>query len=102
MKIFKVASKLKDFALIQTNMPEADFWIIRKGDENKVGMPTKSFSPENIGIKIQNTDKVLPQYLYYIILNLYNQGYFQSHAKGTLLLKHISVETVKNMPLNNL
>lgn len=37
---------LSELAKIKTNFPEADFWIIRQGSEDKVGSPTRKFSPE--------------------------------------------------------
>jgi hypothetical protein len=34
---------LSELAKIKTNFPEADFWIIRQGSEDKVGSPTRKF-----------------------------------------------------------
>jgi restriction endonuclease S subunit len=89
--------KLGQLCDIRTNFPEADFWLIRKGNDDEVGKPTKEFSPENIGIKVIETDILFPQYLYYALLNLFNQGKFINLSTGTLRLKHIRTEDIKNI-----
>ena len=63
-------STLSDLAEIKTNSPQADFWIIQKGSEDKVGQPVKEFKPQYIGIKVTRTDVVLPDYLYYALMNI--------------------------------
>jgi restriction endonuclease S subunit len=82
---------------IRTNFPDADFWLVRKGSESEVGRPTKEFSPENIGIKVIETDILYPQYLYYALMNLHNQGKFEELSHGTLRLKNIKVDDIKNI-----
>ena len=47
-------NKLGQHADVGTNMPDADFWVIRKGTGNKVGSVTDEYSPEHIGIKNRN------------------------------------------------
>lgn len=91
--------KLSDLCEIKTNFPEADFWLIRKGSEDTVGYPVKEFSPEHIGIKVIATDILLPEYLYYAMLNLYNQGLFKNNSYGSLNLKNIRVDDVKEIRL---
>ena len=89
--------KLKHLCEIKTNFPEADFWLIRKGSEKEVGRPTKEFSPENIGIKVIETEVLYPQYLYYALMNLHSQGKFEQISHGTLRLKNITVSDIKNI-----
>lgn len=89
---------LSELAKIKTNFPEADFWIIRQGSEDKVGSPTRKFSPEYIGIKV-TSGLLLPNYLYYAIEYLHSSGYFKSLHSGTLMKKHIKVSDVKNIRL---
>ena len=91
--------KLSDLCEIKINFPDADFWLIRKGSEKTVGYPVKEFNPENIGIKVTATDVLLPEYLYYIMLNLYNHGVFENNSVGSLSLKNIRVEDIKNIKL---
>lgn len=93
-----VSMTLSEKAEIKTNFPEADFWIIRKGSENKVGSPTKEFSPENIGIKVVSDD-LLPDYLYYAMQYIHSTGYYKNLAVGTLSLKNIKVSDVANIRL---
>jgi len=92
--------RLSEKAEIKTNFPEADFWIIRKGTEDKVGSPTKEFSPEHIGIKVISED-LLPEYLYYAMQYVHSTGYYRSLAHGTLNLKNIKVSDVSNVKLGN-
>jgi choline kinase len=89
--------KLKYLCEIKTNFPDADFWLIRKGSEKEVGKPTKEYSSENIGIKVIETEILFPQYLYYALMNLHNQGRFEEMSHGTLRLKNIRVEDIKNI-----
>ena len=91
-------SKLSDHAVIKINYPDADFWIIRKGTEDKVGTPTKEFNPENIGIKV-NSEFLLPDYLFYAIQYLHMKGYFKQLSRGTLSLKNIRVSDVQHITL---
>jgi len=91
--------KLSDLCEIKTNFPEADFWLVRKGSEDTVGYPVKEYNPEHIGIKVTATDVLLPEYLYYVMLNLFNQGVFKNNSYGTLNLKNIRVEDVRGIRL---
>jgi hypothetical protein len=93
-----VSVVLSQKAEVKTNFPEADFWIVRKGTEDRVGSPTKEFSPEHIGIKVISND-ILPGYLYYAIQFIHSTGYFRSLSHGTLKLKNIKVSDVENIRL---
>jgi putative chitinase len=96
-----VGTRLKDLASIATDMPDADFWLIRKGSNKIIGKPVKEFEPQRIGIKVIRTDVLDPNYLYYAILHLYNQGYFASIATGILNLVHIRVADVANLRIGS-
>jgi len=102
MKIYKIAnapSRLKDYAEIRTNFSDADFWIIRKGSVGTVGTPVKEFSPEHIGVKVTDTEVLLPDYLYYAIMNMHASGAFKVAAMGTTKLMHIRAEDIANIVL---
>ncbi len=92
--------KLKDVATIKTNFPEADFWIVRKGSESDVGKPTKKFSEYHIGIKV-TSDDLLPNYLYYALTYLHNEGYYKPLATGMSSLVNIQVKDVKNIQIGS-
>ena len=55
--------KLSKLTITKTNLPEADFWIVRRGSLKTCGEPTRTFNPELIGIKVVRTDILLPDYL---------------------------------------
>lgn len=89
--------KLSDLAEIKTKFENADFWITRRNTIDRVGMPTKTYNPENIGIKVIRTDILLPSYLYYVIQYLHSTGHFKSIAHGATNLVSISTNDVKNL-----
>jgi hypothetical protein len=91
--------KLSDVATIQTNYPDADFWIVRRGSLKTVGSPSYEFNPESIGIKVTRTDLVLSRYLYYCLLHLHQSGIWEPVATGTLSLVNFKVSDVKNIVL---
>ena len=88
--------KLNQLCTVQTNLPNADFYIVRSGSQNTVGGVTKEFNKDYIGIKVTRTDLLVPDYLYYLLMNLHNQGYFKSISNGTTL-KHITTQEVGNI-----
>lgn len=91
--------KLKNICNITVDNQDADFWLIRKGDERVVGTPTKTFSPEHIAIKVTDTERVYPDFLYYYFQYLHNEGMFVNMSKGTLRLKHITVKDIEEIPI---
>lgn len=91
--------KLKHIVNLTLDSPEADFWIVRRGNANQVGRPTREYSPEHIGVTVTRPDLVLADYLFYVFEFLANQGAFQELAQGTTNLKTISVKDLKNIPL---
>ena len=93
------STRLKDLAKIATNMPDADFWLVRKGSDKTVGKPVKEFDPSRIGVKVVRTDVIDPNYLYYAMMNLHNQGMFARLANGTTNLVNITVNDIANIPL---
>lgn len=92
--------KIKDIATVSVGLKDADFYLTRRGDVGSVGKPSKEYSSEAIGIKVTQTDLVVPYYLYYWFEYIYNSGYWKPLAKGTLSLVNIRTEDVKNIPVN--
>ena len=93
--------KMKHLCTVKTNFEDADFWLQRKGSEDTVGTPLTSFSPENIGIKVNRTDIIDSKYLYYMLMHIKNTGYWKQRANGTLKLVHISLADVANIPFGS-
>ncbi|OQS47604.1 hypothetical protein B0T49_15575 [Chromobacterium violaceum] len=92
--------KLSQFATIRTNFPEAHFWIIRRGSAERCGEPTREFNPEHIGIRINATNVLLPDYLYYVMMHVHHSGYWQVIVTGSLSLVNIKVSDVRNIQLS--
>ena len=90
---------LGDLCEFKINFPEADFWLIRKGNEQMVGKPTKEFDSERIGVKVIQTDVLDPQYLYYVFMHLQGSGKFIPLAHGSLRLKNISIRDIKSISI---
>jgi hypothetical protein len=82
---------------IKVNYPDADFWITRRGSDKTVGMPVKQYSPEAIGIKVERTDLIAPDYLFYLVQYWHNSGIFKSMATGSLKLVHITVGQISKI-----
>lgn len=99
-ELFINENRLGDFVDARTNMPDADFWLVRRGSEHSVGRPTREFHPEHIGVKVTNTERLDPVYLYYVMQYLYNRGHWRQHHYGTLNLKNIRVQDVQNLMLD--
>lgn len=91
--------RLGDVCIISTNFGDADFWLQRKGSVDTVGTPTKVFNPENIGIKVVRTDILIPEFLYYMLTYYQSIGHFSKVSNGTLNLKNIRVEDIKDIKL---
>jgi len=84
---------------IKTNFPEADFWLINKGNKSKLGEPVKEFETYLTGIKCP--DYIFPNYGYYLCLYLFQQGIWQQYALGTTNLNHLRIKDIKSI-LNSL
>lgn len=100
--------KLKDLCEFKTNFEGADFWIKRKGGVDTIGKPTKTFSSDDIGVKVTRTDLVLPDFLFYYFLYMQSSGIFSKLAdKSTSVLtnhhafyKQISIKDIENIPVS--
>lgn len=89
---------LSDIATVKKGMRDADFWLVRRGSENEVGRPVKEFNPEHIGIKV-TSNEMLPQFLFYAMQNMHNQGVWKRIATGTTNLVNIRADDVKKLRL---
>lgn len=61
---------------------DPDFWVQLKGIA--AGKPLRQPIPNSIGIKT-NPDLLIPGFLFYTILHLYNTGAFKPHIKGSVI-----------------
>ncbi|OHX16233.1 hypothetical protein [Chromobacterium sphagni] len=92
--------KLSQLATIRVNYPEAHFWIVRRGSAERCGEPTREFNPEHIGIRIEKTDILLPDYLFYVMMHVHHCGYWKQIVTGSLSLVNIQVSDVRNIKLS--
>lgn len=91
---------LSRIATIKTNFPEAQFWIVRRGSANQCGKPTREYNTEHIGIYINRTDLLLPDYLFYMLIAIHNKGEWEKVATGSLSLVNIKTSDIKKIKLN--
>ena len=91
--------KLSDVATIKVNYPGADFWIVRRGSKEQCGKPVKEFNPEHFGVRVERTDILNPQYLYYCLKHLHQQKVWEPLATGTLNLVNIKVSDIRSITL---
>ena len=95
--------KLSQLCEIKYDMPEADFWLYASGSEKNLGMPMKDPDTKikKIGIKVKEEAKTIlvPDYLFYIFSHLHNSQYWQNNGLvyGSLQLKHLRIEDIKNL-----
>lgn len=84
----------------KTDFPDADFWLVKKGNRKEIGKPVKKFSPEHIGVKVVRTDVLLPDYLYYVFMSLQDRGLFETLADvndgGNRVIR---IDKLKNIPI---
>ena len=93
--------KLKQIVNLSVDNPNADFWIVRRGNARQVGRPTREYSPEHIGVTVTRPDLVLPDYLYYVFEYLANQGKIAELSHGTTGLKNIKIRDLENISITN-
>lgn len=91
--------KLSDVAQVRTDFVGADFWLTRRGGIESVGEPSRTFSPYHIGVRVEATGLILPDYLYYVFVHLHQVGQWRPLAVGSLSLVHIRTEDVRNISL---
>ncbi|WP_281546246.1 hypothetical protein [Grimontia sp. SpTr1] len=91
--------KLSDVATIKTNFPDADFWIIRRGSIKTVGKPVEMFNSEHIGIRVSDTNTILPRFLFYVMEEIFRSGQWELLATGTTQLVNIRTSDVRNILL---
>jgi len=88
--------KLRELATVQLGLQDADFWLRRHGRSapasTSLGEPTMTFNPEYIGIKVTRTDILLPRFLYYLLMNFWQQGMWK-HGITVLDVKNLSFKT---------
>ncbi len=92
--------KFSYLAIIKINFPEAHFWLIRRGAVDRCGEPVREFDIEYIGIKVIDTQIILPDYLYYMLKKIHFSGYWKIIATGSTNLVNIKVSDVKNLKLS--
>jgi len=91
---------LGDICEFKVKMEDADFWLVRRGDINTIGKPTKKYSPDNIGVKVTRTDLVLPDFLYYYFEYLHGGGLFRRFASGTTNLNQMPISDIKSIKVS--
>lgn len=92
--------KLAAIATIRTDFPDAQFWLVRRGSAERCGEPVRQFNPEHIGIRIDRTDQLLPDYLFYALAYVHRSGHWNRIARGTLSLVNIRVSDVRSIELS--
>lgn len=89
--------EFRELCTVKTRFDDADFWIVRRGSREKVGMPTREYNPEHYGVRVDRTDLLLPDYLFYLFQYLWSRGFFAQMATGTLSLVNIRKEMIERL-----
>lgn len=90
---------LGELIKIGTRMEDADFWIHRRGDINRLGHPTKEYNPEHFGVKVTRPDVLDPKYAYYMMMHVANTGHYRQHAVGSTNVMNIRASHITDIPL---
>ena len=97
---FNSPQTLGDLVDVHTDPDEnAAFYMVRRGSPDKVGMPTREHSPHHYGVYVKRPDVIDPNYLYYMMQHLHNQGAFKQVATGSTGLVNIRKEHITGIPL---
>lgn len=90
---------LGDLCTFSVGDRDADFWVIRRGEQKDIGRPEKTFDPEHIAVKVTRTDVLLPQYLFYMMQHMHNVGYFVAISRGSTPVVNITPEDLSVIPV---
>jgi len=90
---------LGSVAKIEQGLPGADFWMLGNVPIEMVGKPVSEHSPHNLGIRIENTDVLVPQYLIMVINNLWEKEIFRTIAQGAGDSYYVPAEAMQSMPM---
>ena len=95
----KIPSTLGDLIKVGTNMEDAHFWVVRRGDINKIGHPTKEFNKEHFEVKVTREDLLDPRYAYYMMQHIANTGHFKNSAVGSTNIMNIRSSHITDIPI---
>ena len=62
---------------------KVDFFVISHG--NNAGKPVKKATANCFEVVVTDTEVLLPEYLYYMVLNAHNQGAFKPFIRGSVI-----------------
>jgi hypothetical protein len=96
------AQKIREFFSVKQGLKNADFYLQRKGSESSLGAIRKGFESEDIGVKVIDRQKIVPDFAKYAFMNLKNQGFFRNLSKGSLNLKNIRVSDIAESSVEEL
>ena len=91
---------LSSIATIKTNFPDANFWIVRRGSACQCGKPTKEYNKEHIGVYVDNTKILLPDYLFYVFEAMHTNKQWEKIAQGSTSLVNIKTSDIQNIKIN--
>ena len=67
----------------KANQTKVDFYVLSKG--NNAGKPVKIATANCFEIKVTDTEILLPEYLYYMVLAAHQVGAFKKYIKGSVI-----------------
>lgn len=92
---------LGDLIKVSTGVrSDCDFYIVRRGDSEKVGMPTKEPIEHGYCIRVKRKDILDPNHLFYMLKYLHSSGYFKRLATGSTNLTNIRASDIKNIKVS--
>lgn len=95
---------LGDLIDVGQNVKNPDFYFQRQGSPGSIGTVAKTLEEKTdswwgIKVKEEAGGVILPDYLYYALMNLHSTGLWKRMARGTTNLQSIRLEDLKSIPV---
>ena len=86
------------------NVKNPDFYFQRQGSPSSIGTVAKTLEEKTdswwgIKVKEEAGGVILPDYLYYALMNIHSTGFWKSMARGETDLQSIRLEDLKSIPV---
>jgi len=94
-----IKGELGDVAEVGFGMTDADFWVVAAGTAELIGMPTKEYNRDYLGIKVYRPDLVDSDFLFHLIKQVQEQETFPRVAQQEFPMYYLDVDIMAGMPM---
>jgi len=98
---------LGDLIDVGQNVKNPDFFFQRQGSLDSIGTAAKTLEEKTdswwgIKVKEEAGGVIVPDYLYYVLMNIHSAGFWKSMARGTTGLQSIPLQHLKSTPVDEI